>query len=224
VPKRLKRSAFYKKLSLKPLYQQYHYASHVIFHPFDGFWDLKREKRGSVRAAVILYAMFFLVYGIRAQFSGYVVTGIRSDEVNVLYELALIAIPILLFGVSNWCFTTLMNGEGSMKDIFIAIGYALKPYILLSLPLLLLSHFLTGEEIIFYTVINSVAIGWTIALLVFGMMVTHDYSLLKNTIAVVLTLIGICLMIFIGLLFVNIVQDVFKFFRDIFNEISFRSY
>lgn len=224
VPKRIKKTSFYKKLSAKQLFKEYRYANHVIFHPFDGFWDLKRERRGSVKAAVVLYVLFFLLYGIRAQFSGYIVTGIRSDDVNVLYELALIAIPIILFGISNWCFTTLMNGEGNMKDIFIAIGYALKPYILLSIPLLLLSHFLTGEEVVFYTVINTISVGWTIALLILGMMVTHDYSFAKNTIAVVLTLIGICLMIFIGLLFVNIVQDVVQFFRDIYNEISFRSY
>lgn len=224
VPKRVRKTSLYKTVAVKPLYREYRYANHVIYHPFDGFWDLKREKRGSIRAAVLLYILFFLFYGLRAQFSGYIVTGIRNEDVNVLYELALIAIPILLFGISNWCFTTLMNGEGSIKDIFIAIAYALKPYILLSVPLLLLSHFLTGEEVIFYTVINSIAVGWTVALLILGMMVTHDYSFAKNIAAVILTLIGICLMIFIGLLFVNIIQDVISFFGDIYSEISFRSY
>lgn len=26
------------------------YGFHVIFHPFDGFWDLKHERRGGMRA------------------------------------------------------------------------------------------------------------------------------------------------------------------------------
>ncbi len=224
LPGKIRNSGFYRKATAHPFYQEIHYAKHVIFHPFDGFWDLKREKKGSVRAAAVFYGLFAVLYAVRAQFSGYIVTGVRPEEVNILYEVSLILIPLVLFIVSNWCFTTLMDGEGSMKDIFIAAGYALRPYILLSVPLLLLSHFLVGEEIAFYTILNTVAIGWTLALLVLGMMVTHDYSFAKNLLATVLTIVGILLMIFIGLLLVHIIQDVIGFFSDIYNEISFRTY
>ena len=224
LPKLVRKSPYYRKLAVQPLYKEFGYGKHVIYHPFDGFWDLKREKKGSMWAAGIYYGLFLVVYAVRAQFSGYVVTGIRSEDVNVLYELALIAIPIALFIVSNWCFTTLMDGEGSMKDIFIATGYSLRPYIMLSVPLLAMSHFLVGEEIAFYTVLNVIASGWTIALLVLGMMVTHDYSFSKNILATILTVIGILLMIFIGLLLVNIIQDVVRFVSDIYSEISFRTY
>ena len=31
-----------------------------MFHPFDGFWDLKHEHRGSVKAAMVLLAMLVL--------------------------------------------------------------------------------------------------------------------------------------------------------------------
>ncbi|MHB8962496.1 MAG: YIP1 family protein, partial [Saccharofermentanales bacterium] len=133
-------------------------------------------------------------------------------------------IPMVFFILSNWCFTTLMDGEGSMKDIFIAVGYSLRPYIILSVPLLIMSHFLVGEEIVFYTILNVVATGWTVALLLLGMMVTHDYSFSKNILATILTVIGILLMIFVGLLLVNIIQDVVKFISDIYTEISFRTY
>ena len=65
---------------------------------------------------------------------------------------------------------------------------------------------------------------WVVALLFLGMMMTHDYSLSKALLAMLLTIVGICLIIFIGLLFINVVQDVVSFFRDIYTEVSFRFY
>ena len=68
------------------------------------------------------------------------------------------------------------------------------------------------------------AAAWVLALLFFGMMITHDYSLSKNVLTTVLTVIGICLMIFIGLLFLNILQDILAFGLNIYKELVFRTY
>ena len=47
----------------KTYWKELLYAFHVMLHPFDGFWDLKHEKRGSVRAAsTILAATIFAFY------------------------------------------------------------------------------------------------------------------------------------------------------------------
>ena len=56
------------------------------------------------------------------------------------------------------------------------------------------------------------------------MMITHDYSFLKNVLTTVLTIVGICLMIFIGLLFINILQDILSFGLNIYKELIFRTY
>ena len=61
-----------------------------------------------------------------------------------------------------------------------------------------------------------------LALIFFGMMVTHDYSLSKGIITAILTLIGICLILFIALTFTNIIQKIYDFAADIYNEFSYR--
>ena len=38
------------------------YSLHVITHPFDGFWDLVHEKRGSLAAAHTFLALFLITY------------------------------------------------------------------------------------------------------------------------------------------------------------------
>ena len=223
LPKRIRRTRAYAGLQSRPLVQQLKYSNYVIFHPFDGFWDLKREKRGSLWSAHILYAEFVILFAVRTQFSGYLLQSPGQDT-NVLIACLSIVLPLVLWCLSNWCFTTLMDGEGSLKDVYISTAYALRPYILLSLPLLLMSHVFTAEEMTFYTVLDAVSVAWVLALLFFGMMITHDYSLSKNVLTTVLTVIGICLMIFIGLLFLNILQDILAFGLNIYKELVFRTY
>lgn len=219
-----KKFSLNKHLEKSRLYREVHYSSYTMFHPFDGYWDLKREKRGSLAAANILTGLFIVAYALRVQFSGYLFSGVLPSQVNVLYEIVKIIVPLGLWVISNWCFTTLMDGEGKMKDIYIATAYSLKPYIITAVPLWILSLVLTDEEAFIYTAFSSIVLFWTLALLFFGMMVTHDYSLSKAIITAVLTLIGICLILFIALTFTNIIQKIYDFASDIYHEFTYRLY
>ena len=51
--------------------QELIYVFHVIFHPFDGFWDLKHEKRGSFRAAITIFGMVIITFYYQAIGQGY---------------------------------------------------------------------------------------------------------------------------------------------------------
>lgn len=219
-----KRSKLAVRLTSSGLYTKYHYGTYVMFHPFDGFWDIKREGRGDLRSASLILLLFILLYGIRAQFSGYTVTETISSKVNALYECLMILMPLAFYVIANWCFTTLMDGKGSMKDIYIATCYALKPYVVLSIPLLVLSHVLTSEEAMFYQLLDTFCLLWVLALLFFGMMTIHDYSLWKGILAAILTLVGICLIIFLLLLMISVVQNVADFALNIYKELSLRLY
>lgn len=219
-----RRLAVVQRAGRIPLVRQVRYAAYSMIHPFDGFWDIKREKRGSLAAAGILYALFFLLYAVRVQFTSYLFSDREIGSPNLLPELVKIALPLLLWCVSNWCFTTLMDGKGNFRDIAVATGYALAPYVFMSLPLLALSHVLTLEEAVIYQTLDIITVVWVLALLVFGTMMTHDYSFGKTLLTVALILVGILLILFIALLFLNIVQQVVAYGQDIYQEIAFRMY
>ena len=207
-----------------PLVKQVRYAGYAMVHPFDGFWDIKREGRGSLPGALIWYGLFFLLYAMRVQFTSYLFTDREAGTSSLLPELLKIALPLLLWCLSNWCFTTLMDGKGTIKDIAVATGYALAPYVCMSLPLLALSHVLTLEEAVIYHTLDGITIVWVLALLVFSTMMTHDYSFGKTLLTVCLIVVGILLILFIALLFLNIVQQVVTYGQDIYQEIAFRMY
>ena len=213
-----------RKINKYKLIREIRYARHTMFHPFDGFWDLKREKRGSFAAANVLAVLFVAAYALRVQFGGYIFTGALPSEINTLYEIVKIVLPLGLWCIANWCFTSLMDGEGTMKDIYIGTAYALRPYIITAIPLFLLSHCLTEDEAFIYTTLNTIVMIWMLALIFVAMMITHDYSLSKAIIVTVLTLVGICLMLFIALAFTNIIQKIYDFAMDLYREFIYRTY
>ena len=219
-----KKAKWVKTIRNNSYYREIKYSTYVIFHPFDGFWDLKRERRGSMRGALTILGLFVVWFGVRARFTGYLFMDVAYKDVNVAKSIATMLIPILLWAISNWCFTTLMDGNGTLKDTFIAVCYALTPYVILSPLQFVLSFVLVNEEMAFYSYINTIVLVWVIALLFFGMMMTHDYSFSKSLITAVLTLVGICLILFICLLLFNLFNEVYSYFHDIYKEITFRFY
>ena len=158
------------------------------------------------------------------QFGGYIFTGVMPSEVNTLFEIVKIITPLGLWCVANWCFTSLMDGKGTMKDIYIATAYSLRPYIITGIPLWLISRCLVEDEAFIYTTLSTIVIIWMLALIFFSMMITHDYSLSKAVVVTVLTLVGICLILFLALTFSNIVQRIYDFAMDLYREFIYRTY
>lgn len=207
----------------RTLREQLMYTFHVILHPFDGFWDLKHEKRGGVAGATVLLLLATLTVVIRDFMSGYLYTDLtKLQTMNITSSLLNLLVPFFLWCIANWCLTSLMDGKGSFKDIYVATAYALTPLILLVIPATLLSNMLVMEELAFVSYAISFALIWTGLLIFFGSMVTHDYSLGKNVVVSLLTIVGIAIILFLAFLFFNVTSRLITFIQNIIMELSFR--
>jgi hypothetical protein len=205
----------------KTLWEELLYAFHLIFHPFDGFWDLKHEKRGSLRAALIILALTVVSFAYQAVGQSYLYNP-RISYTSVFMQLAGLLVPLLLFVTANWCLTTLFEGEGSFKDVFIACCYSLTPIVLLIPASTLLTHAVTESETGFVSLLVSVCYVWLALLLFFGTMVTHGYSFGKNFITCLGTIVGMAIIMFVGFLFSSLVGKMLTFVTSIVTEISYR--
>lgn len=196
------------------------YSFHVIFHPFDGFWDIVHEQRGSAKAATVLLVLAALSIIIREMITGFIFGG--TGEVNVGATLLVMAGVVLLFCLANWCLTSLSDGKGTMRDIYIVIGYSVTPLVLLSILIGLLTNALSSEEAGFVAVLTAVAYIWTGLLLFFGILTVHQYTLGQNLLSVLCTLVGMIIILFIGFLLYNLFGRIIAFVGNIITEISLR--
>lgn len=201
--------------------QELLFAFHLILHPFDGFWDLKHEKRGSVRAGTTILVTTILAVYYQSVGAGYV-SNPKRDYISFFGALISVCVPLALWMVANWCLTTLFDGEGSFKDIYIASTYSLTPMILVIIPTTLASNFVVESELKMISFITTLGFVWLGLLLFFGMMVTHDYSIGKNVITTIGTIVGMICIMFIAILFSTLLGKLVSFVTNIVTELRYR--
>ena len=186
-----------------------------------GFWDLKHEHRGSLRAALVYLAVTVLTFFYQAIGSGYLVNP-RGSYTTIVSQAISVVVPLMLWVVANWCLTTLFDGEGSFKDIFIACCYSLLPLVLLIIPATIYSNIATVAELDIVTFVGNIGFIWAGLLIFCGMMVTHDYTLGKNFIISLSTIVGMAFIMFIGILFTTLLGKIVSFVSNIIVEINYR--
>ena len=201
--------------------QEIAYGFHIILHPFDGFWDLKHEKRGSVRGAIFFILLAIATFYYQAIGQGYLLDPFASLA-SVWAQIFGVLVPLFLFVLANWCLTTLFEGEGSFKDIFIACSYSLLPIPLLVVPVTIYSNFCITTETDIIGFISTFAFIWLGLLVFFGTMVTHDYSMGKNVITVLGTIVGMVFIMFLAVLFTTLVGKIVSLITNIVDEIQYR--
>lgn len=200
------------------------YAFYVMMHPFDGYWDLKHEKRGSVRASVFIVILAALSVAYNNVGSGYLYSGSGGSATGSIFGgISTVVVPLLLWCIANWCLTTLFDGEGTLKDIFIASSYSLMPIPVFFIPVTIVSNFATLDEKTFISLFTGIALVWTGMLLFFGIMTTHGYSMGVNIGMTIFTIVAMMFIVFLIMLFTNLIQRMVSFVTDIITEISYRS-
>lgn len=200
------------------------YALYVITHPLDGFWDLTHEKRGSVAAANIIIVLTFLTRIWKLRFTSFLFMEVNWETVNIFKEIMAIVLPLYIGVLANWSLTTLFDGKGNMRDIYMAVGYSLTPYVLIQIPMIIASNFITVEEGAFYYYIGTFSVLWCAVLIISAVMMIHDFSFSKTLAVLIATAVGMLVIVFLMLLFFSLISDGIAYFVSLYQEAVFRFY
>lgn len=198
------------------------YALYVITHPFDGFWDLTHEKRGSMAAANTIVILTVIARLVSLQFTSFVFQAVYWENINIFLYIASIIFPLALFCVGNWGLTTLFDGKGRLGQIYMGVAYAMTPYPLIRFPLIILSNIVTRDEGAFYDVLASFALIWCALLIICAMLEIHEFSMSKTLFFMVASLFAMAVMVFILLLFFSMISQGVAYFVSIVQEIMYR--
>ena len=202
----------------KSLVEKIAYGFHVIFHPFDGFWDLGGENRGSIGSAALICMATGLVLALKPVGSGYLFSSGGDWWSGTLTLFLLVG----LFSIANWSVTSLADGKGTAAQIFMTVSYSLIPILLLTLPQIALSHFLLLNESAYMSILSNVSYLWTGFLLFAGTLSIHQYTLPKGILVTLVTLLGMVIIVFLSLMFFNLFEPMITFFINYYKEVFYR--
>ncbi len=158
------------------------YVFTFLRHPLNGYYELKSKSKSSYSAATILYLMMFIAYITSLLFTSDIF--IQVWYINVPYNAMIYVTIFLLWLISNYLVCQISDGEGTFKNTFIATAYALSPIIFI-LPLVtIISHGLSLDEMVFYTLPRTIMIIWCGTLMFFMIKDIHNYEVFRTIIVI----------------------------------------
>ena len=198
------------------------FALYCITHPFDGFWDLTHEKRGTYAAANIILILTLIARIAKLRYTSFLFLTVYWEGINIYLYLASVLFPLLLWVVGNWALTTLFDGKGKLGQVYMGTCYALTPYPLMQFPLMIFSNFVTVDEREFYTVLSAISLIWALLLIIAAMNQIHEFSMGKNLLFTIFSLFAMLVMVFILMLFFSMISQGVAYFVSLGREIMFR--
>jgi len=196
---------------------------YILSHPFDGFYAMKYQKQGSVGLALIIFLLVCVSFSFNNQYASIVVNPQNPLELNSLTDFIALTAILVLFCVSNWSVTSLTDGEGRLKDIVMAVCYAMMPLLLTIAPAAIISNFFSQEEAGFYYMILSVGVAYFVFLVFAGLVTVHNYTATKALVTVFLTFIALLVIVFLITLLFTLWQQLWIFVYSVYTELMFRS-
>ncbi|MGM9898986.1 MAG: Yip1 family protein [Bacilli bacterium] len=198
------------------------FPGYILTHPIKGFTEFKNEKRGKMWVSITILILFVLEQIVEYKYVGPAFNKNDQTKFSSIRILVYSVVPVILIAVANWTVTTLMNGKGKMKEIFMMICYSLLPFVITRFIYVLLSNFLTVDEAQFLTLVNIIAIFLLCYMAFMGFVVIHEYGVFKTIGAIFLTALALCIIVFIALLIFDLSQQIYGFIYSIYKEIATR--
>ena len=202
--------------------EKWSYMLYTNTHPMEGYYWIRHREYGSVPLAILMVILFSFSFTANRLMASFVVNDLDPRGVDLLYELMGVLAFYLLLCVSNWSITCLMNGEGRLKDIAIAVGYGTVPMTAVMVVSTIISQVIADDEQAFYGILIGVGIAYGVIMILIGIMQVHNYTLGKTLLTLLLTILAALIIVFLLLLLSNLLGMVYNFFHSIYTELIFR--
>ena len=195
------------------------YLGRSIPHPVDAFYEIRFRGKGSVALAVIILLFFGILQCVSYQYTGFIINTNDLSSMNSISIFLTWVLGFVLFIVSNWSVTTLLNGKGNMMDILTVVSYSLVPMTATLIFQVFASNFIIAEEAMIVYVITGVGTVWSLFMLLAGLCVIHEYGFGKTLASILLTFVAAAIIMFLGILFFTLIEQMVMFVISVGQEI-----
>ncbi len=195
----------------------------VVVHPYEFYHDIQGKQRIGWYQGLLIVLLTFAAKMFSILITGYSFQSRLSHEISMFHEFVWLIVPWLTWCISNWGVSTILDGEGKFKEIFVGSAFALVPYMLFVIPVTLLTLVLSLDEASTYNMLSKVLILWVAWLILMKVKILHDFEFKKVIFITLLSVIGIAIIWFVGILLFGISNQFVSFFVDLLKELRLRA-
>lgn len=207
-------------LKLGVLCSQLYYARKILARPSDAYYEIRFYGKASVLSATVMYFALVFVFFVARVATGFIFAW--DFGMDIIPLIGGFVGVIALFVVVNFLVATINEGEGSFKNVYIGTAYAATPFILMAIPITLLSQVLALSEAFVYQFLFQIAIGWSLLLQFIMIKEMHDYEIRDVVKNILLTAFTAVVLVIAAFVLYLLLGQVVEFVRSVVMEVSFR--
>lgn len=194
----------------------------IMFRPFDFFEDIQYPGMVRIRQAITLMICAYLARIVSLYLVGFAFESREAYQISILQEAIWIFVPWFTWCVAHWAVSAILDGEGKFVEIVYGSAYALVPYILLIIPITLLTQLLALDESGIINILTYGVYAWVIWLFLLKVKVLHNFDLPKTLFIAFLSIIAVLILWFICILLFGLANQFVNFLLDIVKELRLR--
>lgn len=196
------------------------WPGYVLSSPFKAFDDVKYYGDGSLVFSIVIIFLFGWISLIRYRYTGFLLSFVDIDNVNVPLIVGSTILPYVVFIVGNWAVGVLLSGKGKMVHITKVVGYSLYPACWLHLAGTILSNFVSEDEAALVGALFTFGMVLFFFYMFIGTIMVNQYTFTKNVATLILSVVAMLIIFFVIMLFATLlaqfVNDVAQIVREIF--------
>ena len=208
-----------KKLKNTPVIGEIGYAFKCAKHPIDRYYDIRVHKNGSMIAATIIYIVFFGVYMLYQTQKGFIYQYTKVEDMDMGAVVVGFFAILILFIVCNFLVTSITDGDGTLKQVYMIPAYGVMPAMISMLVTIGMSYVLTYNESFILTTIMAIGVCWSIATIFEGLATVHDYDFKHTVLSLIITVVFMLIAAIVVLVVIIIWEQLKDFLLTVGKEI-----
>lgn len=194
----------------------------IIYHPVECMVIIKREKSFRYWMIPAFYGAAVVAKCLYAYTVHFSLTTKDPQNVNILLESAVLVLPLLSWVICSYLMTSLIDGESTLKDQLAVSCYCTVPYTLITLISIVISQFMSLQELGIFNAVKGAALIWMFLLLFVSLMVLNDYSISKTFGITLLSLIAVVILWAVLILLFSLTVQLFSLIFNFIKEIQLK--
>lgn len=208
-----------KRLHRTPIIKDILYACKTCRHPMDCYYEIRKERQGSVATATVIYVVFFIVFMLYQTCKGFIYQQVSVEDMDIGAIVLGFFLMLGLFIVCNYLDTSIHDGNGSFRQIYMVPAYGLIPAIVAIAAVTAVSYGLTYNESFLLTVILMVGIIWSVVTIFVGLQTVHEYEFGETVRSLIMTLVFMIIIAVIGIILSIMWDSLYRFLESVVKEL-----
>ena len=213
-----------ERLGKKPLLRDAALTRRMCRRPADCAYEIGKNRAGSVIGAAVIYVLFFAAFMLYQTQKGFIYQMQDVQDMDMGFIVVGFWALLLIFIFCNYLVTSINDGNGTLKQIFMIPAYGILPTIGALLLVTAVSHVLTYNESFLLTLVMIAGIAWSVVIVFIGLQTIHEYSFKETVMSLLLTLVFMLIIAIVCIILSMMWNSLRSFLTSVGKELIYHAF